>query len=350
MTKKIRIARRDIGAGEPPFVIAELSGNHNGDIERALALVDAAAKAGADAVKLQTYTADTITIDHDGPEFVVEGTPWAGRTLYDLYKEASTPWEWHRMLFDRAHERGLLAFSSPFDHTAVDFLTELDAPAYKIASFEIVDTPLIRKAASTGRPLIISTGIATYGDIEAALSAARGGGATDIALLHCVSSYPAKAEEMRLGTIRALSDAFGVTVGLSDHSPGSAVAVAAVACGATIIEKHLTLARADGGPDAAFSLEPVEFAQLVDDCRMAHSALAPAISDRGSLGGANAQFRRSLYIVADVKAGATFTTENVRSIRPGHGLNPEHLDAVLGKKASRDLSRGMALRWDMIED
>ncbi|MEM9432203.1 MAG: pseudaminic acid synthase [Pseudomonadota bacterium] len=348
MQKTFDIGNRRVGLGAAPFLIAELSGNHNGELARALALVDAAAEAGADCVKLQTYTADTITIDHDGPEFVVEGTPWAGRTLHDLYQEASTPWEWHEELFARAHERGLLAFSSPFDPSAIDFLTTLNAPAFKIASFELVDTPLIRKAAATGQPLIMSTGIATFGEIEEALAAAREGGATDIALLHCVSSYPAKPEEMRLGTIGALADAFGVTVGLSDHSPGSAVAVAAIACGATIIEKHLTLARADGGPDAEFSLEPEEFHQLVQDCQMAHTALGPPKHNRSSIGGANAQFRRSLYIVADVEAGEALSDKTVRSIRPGNGLAPKHLPKVLGRRAARPLKRGTALAWNML--
>lgn len=343
------IAGRPIGADHSPYIIAELSGNHNGDLDRALALVDAAASTGADAVKLQTYTADTITIDADAPEFRISGGLWDGRSLYELYQEASTPWDWHAALFKRAEEHGLHCFSSPFDHTAVDFLEGLNAPAYKIASFELVDTPLIRKAAGTGKPLIMSTGIANYAEIEEALKAARTGGAECVALLHCISAYPAKPEEMRLQTIEALAAAFGVTVGLSDHTLGSAVTVASIARGATIIEKHLTLARSDGGPDADFSLEPQEFKQLVDDARMAHAAMGAPRYDRAGVGGSNAQFRRSLYVVADVAAGAELTPENVRSIRPGHGLAPKHYDTVLGRTAGRDLKRGEALTWDMLD-
>jgi N-acetylneuraminate synthase len=348
MSDPYAIAGRPIGTGHSPYIIAELSGNHNGDLGRALALVDAAAAAGADAVKLQTYTADTITIDCDRPEFRIHGGLWDGRSLHELYREASTPWAWHTALFARARERGLHCFSSPFDPTAVDFLAALDAPAYKIASFELVDTPLIRKVAAQGRPMIMSTGVANWGEIEEALRAARDGGATQIALLHCISAYPAKPEEMRLGTIATLADAFGVPVGLSDHTRGSAVTVAAIARGAVIIEKHLTLARADGGPDAEFSLEPGEFTQMVADCRMAHAALGGPTHDRRGVGGANAQFRRSLYVVADVAAGAPLTAANVRSIRPGLGLAPKHLPEVLGRAAARDLKRGEPLDWSML--
>jgi N-acetylneuraminate synthase len=348
MTAPFAISGRAIGPGEPPYIIAELSGNHNGDLSRALALVDAAAETGADAVKLQTYTADTITIDVDRPEFRISGGPWDGRGLHELYSEASTPWEWHADLFERARAHGLHVFSSPFDPTAVDFVETLDAPAYKIASFELVDTPLIRYAAATGKPLIMSTGIANLGEIEAALRAAREGGAAGVALLHCISSYPAAPEEMRLRTIDQLAATFGVTVGLSDHTLGSAVAVAAIARGASVIEKHLTLAREDGGPDAEFSLEPAEFRQLVADCRMAHAAMGPPRPDRKGIGGANAQFRRSLYVVADVAAGEVLTQDNVRSIRPGHGLPPKHLPEVLGCPATRALTRGEPLDWSMV--
>ncbi|MGJ8624785.1 MAG: pseudaminic acid synthase [Yoonia sp.] len=348
MTKEFQIAGRPIGPDHSPYIIAELSGNHNGDLNRALALVDAAAETGSDAVKLQTYTADTITLDVDRPEFKIEGGLWDGRTLHDLYQEASTPWDWHEALFDRARSHGLHVFSSPFDHTAVDFLETLDAPAYKIASFELVDTPLIRKTASTGKPLIMSTGIASYAEIEDACRAARSGGADGFALLHCISAYPAKPEDMRLGTIPALAAAFGVPIGLSDHTLGSAVAVASIAKGASIIEKHMTLRRADGGPDADFSLEPEEFKQLVDDCRMAHAALGPAQYDRAGVGGANAQFRRSLYVVADVAEGEILTKFHVRSVRPGMGLAPKHLDDVLGKPAARALQRGEPMTWGMV--
>lgn len=342
-----RIANRAISRQESPYIIAELSGNHNGELNRALALIDAAAKTGADAVKLQTYTADTITIDVDRPEFRIRDGLWDGRSLHELYQEASTPWEWHGALFEQARQHGLHCFSSPFDPTAVDFLEEFDPPAFKIASFELVDTPLIRKAAATGKPLIMSTGVANYAEIEEALAAARQGGARHIVLLHCISAYPAKPEEMRLSTIRTLRDAFSVEVGLSDHTLGSAVSVASIALGATVIEKHLTLGRADGGPDAAFSLEPAEFTQLVADCRMAHAALGPAKGDRAGIGGANAQFRRSLYVVSDVVAGEAITPAHVRSIRPGHGLAPKYLDDVLGRVATRDLRRGEPVNWTM---
>ena len=349
MTKTFEIAGRPIGPDHSPYIIAELSGNHNGDLDRALALVDAAAQTGADAVKLQTYTADTITLDVDRPEFRIKGGLWDGRHLHELYQEASTPWEWHAALFTRAREHGLHVFSSPFDHTAVDFLEALNAPAHKIASFELVDTPLIAKAASTGKPLIMSTGIASYAEIEDACRAAREGGADGFALLHCISAYPAAPETMRLQTIPTLAAAFGVPIGLSDHTLGSAVAVASIALGACIIEKHMTLARADGGPDADFSLEPDEFKQLVADCRMAHAALGEAQYDRKGVGGANAQFRRSLYVVADVAAGEVLTEANVRSVRPGNGLAPKHLDDVLGRKATRALTRGEPLDWGMVD-
>lgn len=347
MAEAFGIAGRPIGAGQSPYIIAELSGNHNGDLDRALALVDAAAATGADAVKLQTYTADTITLDVDRPEFRIHGGLWDGRSLHELYQEASTPWDWHAALFERAHRHGLHCFSSPFDPTAVDFLETLHAPAYKIASFELVDTPLIAKAAATGKPLIMSTGIANYAEIEDACRAAREGGAAGFALLHCISAYPAKPEDMRLGTIETLSGAFGVPIGLSDHTLGSAVAVAAIAKGACVIEKHMTLARADGGPDAEFSLEPDEFGQLVADCRMAHAALGPAKHDRKGVGGANAQFRRSLYVTADVAKGEVVSEANVRSVRPGLGLAPKHLPDVLGRRAARALTRGEPVDWSM---
>ncbi len=346
--RPFQIAGREIGPEASPYIIAELSGNHNGDKDRALALIDAAAATGADAIKLQTYTADTITIDVDRPEFRIEGGLWDGRSLYELYQEASTPWEWHEDLFARAASHKLTCFSSPFDPSAVDFLSALDAPAFKIASFEIVDTPLIAKVASTGKPLIMSTGVANYAEIEDACATARAAGAQDIAILHCISSYPAAPETMRLQTITALREAFGVQVGLSDHTLGSAVAVASIALGATVIEKHMTLARADGGPDAAFSLEPAEFKQLVDDCRMAHAALGPAQTARQGVGGAAAQYRRSLYVVADVPEGAALSAENIRSIRPGNGLPPKHLPEVIGRPARRALTRGEPLGWDMI--
>jgi N-acetylneuraminate synthase len=342
------IAGRRIGPNEPPFIIAELSGNHNGRVERALELIDAAAAAGADAVKLQTYTADTITLKHDGPGFRIEGGLWAGRTLHDLYSEASTPFEWHEALFARARERGLIAFSSPFDETAVELLERLDAPAFKIASFEAIDLPLIERAARSGKPLIISTGMTSPAEIGEAVAAARGAGA-EVALLHCVSAYPARVADANLRMIPRLAADYGSISGLSDHTMGTACAVAAVALGASIIEKHFTLRRADGGPDAAFSLEPDELAALVRDCRSAWEALGAADYRRGDAESANRQFRRSLYVVRDVEKGRRLTSEDVRSIRPGYGLEPKLLPQVLGRPARRNLARGEPLAMDMIE-
>ncbi len=343
----MQIEGRFIGPGHAPYCIAELSGNHNGDLQRALALIDAAAEAGADAVKLQTYTADTITIDVDRPEFKISGGLWDGRSLHELYQEAATPWDWHEALFSRARERGVQCFSSPFDPTAIDLLESLGAPAYKIASFELVDTPLIERVAATGKPIIMSTGIADYDEIGAACRAAAA--AQSIALLHCVSEYPAAPRTMRLGTLARLRERYGVTVGLSDHTLGSAVSVAAVALGASIIEKHITLDRADGGPDAGFSLEPAEFKQVVDDCRVVFEANGEALEDRSEVGGDNACFRRSLYVVADVAQGQVLSEANVRSIRPGYGLPPSRLASVHGSVATRDLRRGEALAEDMFE-
>jgi pseudaminic acid synthase len=344
----IAIAGRMIGPGHPPYVIAEMSGNHNGDIGRAFALIEAAKAAGADAVKLQTYTADTITIDHEGPGFIVEGGLWHGRKLHELYGEAHTPWEWHPALFERAREIGITLFSSPFDPTAVEFLEELGAPAFKVASFEIVDTPLIACMARSGKPLIISTGLASPQDIAEAVAAAREAGGREIILLHCTSGYPTPASQMHLRTMPDLAQAHGTLVGLSDHTMGTAVAVAAVALGACVIEKHFTLARADGGVDSAFSLEPDELARLVADCRDAWSALGSVHYEEVEAEKSGRDLRRSLYVVANVKAGEPLTPENVRSIRPGHGMAPKHLHDVLGRKAARDLKRGEPLAWDQI--
>ena len=340
------IQGREIGAGHPPFVIAELSGNHNASLDRALRLIDAAAAAGAEAIKLQTYTRDTITLDHDGPGFHIEGGPWAGRTLHDLYGEAQTPYEWHEALFAHARAQGLIVFSSPFDYTAVDLLESLDAPAFKIASFEAIDLPLIRRAARSGKPLIVSTGMTTEAEIEEALAAA--GGPERTALLHCVSAYPASFADANLRAIPMLAERFGCPVGLSDHTPGTAAAVTAIALGACIIEKHFTLARADGGPDSAFSLEPDELKRLVDDCRHAWEALGDPVLRRGEVERGNMQFRRSLYVVRDVTAGATLTNADIRSIRPGYGLEPKHLPEVLGRLAARNLKRGDPLAWEMV--
>jgi len=345
---EIIIAGRRIGADHPPYVICELSGNHNGSLDRALLMVDAAADTGCDAIKIQTYTADTITLDVDRPEFRIHGGLWDGRSLHELYREAHTPFEWHAAIFERAAQRGVTIFSSPFDETAVDLLDDLGAPAFKIASFEAIDLPLIRYAAARGKPLIISTGMANLAEIEAARDAAIEGGAAGVLLLHCTSSYPATFEDANVRTVTDMAARFGTPIGLSDHTPGTAASVAAVAMGACAVEKHFTLARADGGPDAAFSLEPSEFAALVRDTRDAWASLGRAQydvlgSERGSL-----LFRRSLYVTAPVKAGEVLTKANVRSVRPGNGLPPAELDKVLGKTATRDLAFGEPLDWSMV--
>ncbi len=344
----VTIAGRKIGPGHPPYIVAEMSGNHNGDIGRALALIDAAKAAGADAVKLQTYTADTITIDHDGPGFTVHGGLWDGRRLHELYDEAHTPWAWHQQLFDHAKAIGITIFSSPFDATAVELLTALDAPAFKIASFELVDLPLIELCARTGKPLIMSTGLASPQEIAEAMAAARGAGATEIILLHCTSGYPAPPSDMNLLTLPHLAAEHGAVAGLSDHTMGVTVSVAAVALGACFIEKHFTLDRAEGGVDSDFSLEPPELARLVTECHDAWLALGSVRYDEVASEASNRDFRRSLYVVADVAEGEALTPENVRSIRPGFGLPPKHLPEVLGRKASRALKRGTPLDWTMV--
>jgi pseudaminic acid synthase len=344
----IEIAGRRIGADYPPYVICELSGNHNGSLDRALEMVDAAADTGCDAIKLQTYTADTITLDVDRPEFRIHGGLWDGRSLHELYQEAQTPYEWHGALFERAAKRGVTIFSSPFDETAVDLLAGLDAPAYKIASFEAVDLPLIRYAARQGKPLIISTGMANLAEMQAALDTALEAGAAGVLLLHCVSSYPASFEDANVRTVVDMAQRFGCPIGLSDHTPGAAAAIAAVSLGACAVEKHFTLARADGGPDAAFSLEPAEFRALCDDTRDAWKALGRVNYDLLGSERGNRQFRRSLYVTADVAAGEALTRANVRSVRPGNGLPPADYDAVLGRPAARALKRGEPLAWDMV--
>jgi pseudaminic acid synthase len=317
-------------------------------LERALVMMEAAAATGCDAIKIQTYTADTITIASDRPEFKISGGLWDGRTLHDLYGEACTPYEWHPALFAHAKKLGVTMFSTPFDQTAIDLLASLDAPAYKIASFEVTDLPLIAAVAKLGRPMIISTGMANLGEIGDAVATAREHGNGEVALLHCVSSYPANIEDANVATVPHLGQAFGVVTGLSDHTPGSAASVAAVVLGGSIIEKHFTLARADGGPDAAFSLEPHEFKALVDDCKNAWKAVGAVNYDLLGCERGNVVFRRSLYAVRGIGKGEVLTAENVRSIRPGHGLAPKHLPAILGQKATRDIGYGEPIGWSMI--
>jgi pseudaminic acid synthase len=348
---KIEIAGRSIGAGHSPFVIAEMSGNHNQSLDRALAIVDAAAAAGAHALKLQTYTADTMTLDVRGGSFEIHDPDslWAGKNLHDLYKLAYTPWEWHVPIMQRAKQHGMTCFSSPFDESAVDFLEELDVPAYKIASFENNHLPLIAKAASTGKPLIISTGMASLGELERAVATARSAGCTELILLKCTSTYPATPANTNIRTIPHLRELFGCEVGLSDHTMGVGVAVAAVALGATVIEKHFTLSRAEGGVDSAFSLEPAEMAALVQESERAWQALGvvrygPTEAETKSL-----VFRRSLYVCSDIKAGELLTEQNVRIVRPGSGLSPEHFATVLGMPVKRDVVRGSALTWDLLK-
>jgi len=332
------------------YVIAELSANHNQKFDQAVKIIHAAKDAGADAVKLQTYTADTITIRSDKEYFRVGGgTLWDGRYLHDLYAEAYTPWEWQPRLMKVANDLGLDLFSTPFDSTAVDFLEEMNVPAHKVASFEIVDIPLIQKIARTGKPMIMSTGMASVEEIDEALQAARAAGATQIALLKCTSAYPASPEEMNLRTIPELSRRFNVPAGLSDHTMGVAVPVAAVALGACIIEKHLALSRSESGPDSAFSLEPHEFKAMVDSVRVAEKALGAVQYGCSPKEASSKAFRRSLFVVRDVKRGEPFTAENLRSIRPGHGLHSRHMSEVLGQRARQDIERGTPLSWDLVE-
>jgi N-acetylneuraminate synthase len=345
----MKIGRRSIGREEPVYIVAELSANHNRNFEDAVRIVCAAKDAGADAVKLQTYTPDTITIASDREEFRVGGgTIWDGRTLHDLYAEACTPWDWQPRLKQVADDLGIDLFSSAFDATAVDFLEEMGVLAHKVASFELVDIPLIQKMARTGKPLIMSTGMATVEEIEEALQSARAAGATQIALLKCTSAYPAPAEEMNLLTIPEMARRFAVPVGLSDHTMGIAVPVAAVALGACIIEKHLTLSRSAPGPDSAFSLEPQEFKAMVEAVRTAEKALGTVNFGASAREQGSRAFRRSLFVVEDVKPGETFTAANVRSIRPGHGLHPRHLRDVLGKPAAQGVKRGTPLSWEHV--
>lgn len=350
MTKHIQIDGRTIGVDQPPYVIAEMSANHNGDLEAALRLISEAKKAGADAIKLQTYRPDTITIDSDLPDFQLTKGPWAGRTLYDLYDWAHTPWEWHKVLFEHARAQEISVFSSPFDTTAIDLLEDLNAPAYKIASFEAVDLPLIKYAASTGKPLIISTGIANAQEIEEAIEAAREGGCVEMAILHCVSGYPAPAEDYNLRTLVDMQERFGLPTGLSDHTLDNTTAIASVALGACIIEKHFTLNRAGSGPDDSFSLEPAGMRELCSGAFTAWRALGCVHYDRKPSEQVNSQFRRSLYFVENIKAGEKITSAHVKSIRPGFGMEPKHLPNVLGKTAATDVVRGTPVRADLLTD
>ena len=351
MIEAIEIDGCSIGPGQPVYVVAELSANHHQDFDQAVRLVHAAKEAGADAVKLQTYTSDTITIDCDAAPFRIgKGTIWEGRNLHQLYGEAYTPWEWQPKLKVVAQELGMALFSSPFDPTAVEFLERMDVPAYKIASFEIVDLPLIATVARTGKPIIVSTGMATLEEIQDAVDCIRATGNSQIALLKCTSAYPAPPEEMNLATIQDMAARFEVPVGLSDHTLGTTVPVAAVSLGATIVEKHFTLSRSVPGPDSQFSLEPPEFKQLVDSIRIAERALGSVNYRVSAAEQASRVFRRSLFVVQDIRAGDVFTTENIRSIRPGHGLPPKFLSQILGKRSSKDLKRGTPLALDAVAD
>ncbi len=347
----ITIHNRKIGCDHPPFIIAEMSGNHNQSLECALKIVEAAAKSGAHALKIQTYTPDTMTLDLDEREFHISdpNNIWTGNSLYKLYGDAYTPWEWHKPIFERANELDIIAFSSPFDETAVDFLESLDVPCYKIASFENTDLPLIRRVASTGKPLIISTGMASLAELDETVRAARESGCKDLILLKCTSTYPATPSNTNIRTIPHIREMFDCEVGLSDHTMGNGVPVASVALGATVIEKHFTLSRADGGVDSTFSMEPDELKDLVETTEQAWQAIGvvsygPTETEKKSL-----QYRRSLYVVADISAGEIFSHKNIRAIRPGLGLPTKYLDVMIGKRVARDITRGTALSWDMIE-
>lgn len=346
---KMQINGREIGAQASPYIIAELSANHNGEIARAFAIMEAAKQAGADAIKLQTYRPDTITFNSHAPEFMVEGGLWDGKSLYELYEWAHMPWDWHKPLFEYAAKLGITIFSSPFDFSAVDLLEDLNAPAYKIASFEAIDLPLIEYVARTGKPMIISTGMASLSEMEEAVETVKQAGCTQLALLHCVSGYPAPAQEYNLRTLVDMQSRFGVQVGLSDHTLDNTTAIASVALGACLIEKHVTLDRTGGGPDDSFSLEPTELTALCRDVKTAWLALGQVNyvlmdSERESV-----KHRRSLYVVKDIAAGEVFSDQNVKSIRPGYGLAPKYWDNVLGKKAKFDITSGTALSWEMLQ-
>lgn len=345
--KEITINGVTIGSNFKTFIIAEMSGNHNQSLERALEIVEAAAKSGAHALKIQTYTADTMTLNIDNPDFVIsdEGNLWKGNSLYKLYQQAYTPWEWHKPIFDRASELGMIPFSTPFDETAVEFLEELDVQLYKIASFENTDLPLIKKVASTGKPMIVSTGMATVAELDELVRTAREAGCKDLILLKCTSTYPATPENTNISTIPHMRELFNVQVGLSDHTMGTGVAVASVALGATVIEKHFTLSREDGGVDSAFSMEPEEMRSLVIETERAWQALGkitygPTEKEKASL-----KFRRSIYVSKDIKAGERFTKDNIKIVRPGYGLSPKYYEEVLGRVSTKDLERGTPLSF-----
>lgn len=346
----IQIGKVTIGKTHKPFVIAEMSGNHNQSLEKALSIIDAAAAAGAHAIKLQTYTADTLTINVSHGEFFINDKTslWKNRNLYELYQEAHTPWEWHKALFDRAREKGVICFSTPFDETAVDFLETLDVPAYKIASFENNHLPLLKKVAQTGKPVIMSTGISDIGNLEDAVNTLRSNGCKDLVLLKCTSTYPATPENTNILTIPHMEKLFGCHVGISDHTLGTGVSVAAVALGACVIEKHFTVSRAEGGVDSAFSMEPHEFKMLIDESERAFLAMGYIQYGIQEEEKKSLTFKRSIYIVQDMKAGEMFTSENVRIIRPGLGIAPKYIDMVMGKKVTRDVKRGTALTFDLL--
>jgi pseudaminic acid synthase len=345
-TCHINIAGRLIGPGESPYVIAELSANHNGNIETAMRIIEEAKKAGANAVKLQTYTADTITLNSDAEDFQIDGGLWNGRTLYDLYQEAHTPWAWHTPLFEHARKVGITIFSSPFDNTAVDLLEDLNAPAYKIASFEAVDLPLIKYVASTGKPVIISTGMADAEEIEEAIDAARSGGCNELAILHCVSSYPASPQDYNLRTIADMKERFGLVTGLSDHTLDNTTAITSVAMGASIIEKHFTLDRNGGGPDDSFSLEPADLTALCYSARVAWEAAGAVDYSRQLSEQASAKYRRSLYFVKDIKVGEVITADAIRSVRPGYGLAPKYMIDVVGSEAALPIMKNTPVTRD----
>ncbi|MEC1687886.1 pseudaminic acid synthase [Bacillus mojavensis] len=347
---EINIDGRSIGPHHPPFIIAEMSGNHNQSLERAFHIIEAAAKAGAHALKIQTYTADTMTLNIDTKDFKIEDNDslWSGSTLYTLYQQAYTPWEWHKPIFDKCRELGMIPLSTPFDESAVDFLEDLGVPIYKIASFENTDIPLIKKVAATGKPIIISTGMATVAEIDETITAAREAGCKELILLKCTSTYPASPVNTNISTIPHMKELFNCQVGLSDHTMGTGVAVASVALGATVIEKHFTLSRDDGGVDSAFSLEPPELKELVVETERAWQALGQITYGPTDMEKASLKFRRSIYVTNDIKAGEIFTKENIKVIRPGYGLEPKYFDVMIGKTATKHLSAGTPLGWDSI--